>query len=66
MVVLTIEGEDGGADVKFEVRLRVFLCAPKSSSIDDYRLFCGIHAPMTLKEASRDFEDLYGYVRFGR
>jgi hypothetical protein len=46
MVVLTIEGEDGGADVKFEVRLRVFLC-PRAAHIDDYRMsLCGIHAPM--------------------
>jgi hypothetical protein len=57
MVVLTIEGEDGGADVKFEVRLGVFLCAPKSStSIDDYRMSLLWHSrTKTLKEASKDF-----------
>jgi hypothetical protein len=52
MGVLTIEGEDEGADVKLEVRLGVFVCAPKSTSIDDCTtieyLFCGIHAPMIL------------------
>jgi hypothetical protein len=37
MVVLTIEGEDGGADVKFEVRLES-LMPQRAARIDDYRM----------------------------
>jgi hypothetical protein len=40
LVVLTIdrEGGDDGANGKLEVRLGVFLCAPRSTNIDDYRM----------------------------
>jgi hypothetical protein len=35
MVVLTIEGEGEGADVKFEVRLESLMCPKSSNGIDD-------------------------------
>jgi hypothetical protein len=40
--VLTIEGEDEGADVKFEVRLRVSYVSQRAARIDDYRTFVSL------------------------
>jgi hypothetical protein len=54
VVVLTIEGEDEGADAK--VRQGVFLCAPKSTQIDDYRMCLLWHSRTNnLVEASNHF-----------
>jgi hypothetical protein len=46
MVVLTIEGEDGGADVKFEVRLESSYVPKSSQHRRLSNVSCGIHAPM--------------------
>jgi hypothetical protein len=47
------------------VRLESLMCPKSSTASTTECLFCGIHAPI-FNEASRDFEDLYGYVRFRR
>jgi hypothetical protein len=45
MVVLTIEGEDEGADVKFEVRLESLMC-PKEQQASTTIECLSLHAPI--------------------